>query len=61
MNRLYFCAYPDTFDKNCQIIEFDGIELWKEAYQWMKTNGYNHVYIYDMEYRYVWDFCLSPS
>ena len=62
MGNHYFCAHPETFNRDCQVIKLkEGDVLWKVAIQWMKANGYRHVYVYDMEHRYVWDFSLPPS
>lgn len=57
MKHLYFCAYPHTFDKGCQLISLKGGEvLWKVVEQWMETNGYKHCYVYTTDYLFVWSF-----
>jgi hypothetical protein len=54
----YFCAYPHTFDKGCQVVSVDkgAGSLRKTAALWKKTNGYKNVYVYDMNHNFVWNF-----
>ena len=58
MSRYYFCAYAHTFNKGCQIVFVDRLPdaLRKTADLWKKTNGYNRVFVYDMDHNYIWDF-----
>ena len=58
--NLYFCAYPYAFDKGCQIVTLEkGAKLYKVAELWAKGNGYSHVYVYNMNHDYIWDFKIS--
>lgn len=54
----YFCAYLHTFDKGCQLVSVDTCadSLRKTAALWKKTNGYENVYVYDINHNFVWNF-----
>ena len=48
-----------NFADNCQVVSINkGDDLYKTAELWAKTNGYESVYVYDMEHRFVWSFSL---
>lgn len=54
MNRYYFCAKENCFSHDCQIVKVDDLE--KCAKQWKETNGYEHVYVYNMNYDYITNY-----
>lgn len=55
----YFCNTHMTFASGCQVIAIhNGDNLEKVAKLWAKTNGYEHVFVYDMEYNLVWTYNL---
>ncbi len=58
MNSYYFCAYLHTFDIECEVVKVGkGVNSLREAAQsWMKNNQRDRVYVYDMNYNFVWDY-----
>ena len=55
-NNYYFCAHEGIFGQGCQIISVEGANLPQTAKQWKETNGYESVYVYDMNHKFVWSF-----
>ena len=46
-----------TFSHDCQLItQHEGDDLKKLAKMWARTNGYQHVYVYDMNHNFVWSY-----
>jgi len=53
----YFCSTHMTFSHDCQLItQHEGDDLKKLAETWARTNGYQHVYVYDMNHNFVWSY-----
>lgn len=50
----YFCARPGAFNRDCQIIQIGPADsLTQTALRWAQTNGYDKVYVYDMNHQQV--------
>lgn len=50
----YFCARPGAFNRDCQIIQIGPADsLTQTALRWAQTNGYDNVYVYDMNHQPV--------
>jgi len=50
----YFSAHKDRFDRDCQVIFLPkGNDLALTAKIWARTNGYNEVFVYNMEHRLI--------
>jgi len=57
MTNYYFCAYPMVFGHSCQVIPIhSGDDLGTMAENWAKANGYKDVWVYTMDYDFVWKF-----
>lgn len=56
----YFCETHMTFSTGCQIVGIGaGDNIASVARLWGKTNGYKHVYVYDMHHNLVWDYDIN--
>lgn len=54
--KMFFCAHPYDFSNDCELVTDNGNPLSYMAEEWMKANNHKHVWVYDEEKRFVWDF-----
>jgi hypothetical protein len=50
----YFCAYKDRFDMGASVVEMDSDgHIKTNANAWKASNGYDRVFVYDMNHSYI--------